>query len=85
MKIVEAVMNQFPNRGASDSKQEQEGCDDDPHLGKYILKGATPFASRDSAALKVEIGHQKIDLITCILHSHAIRTSLQILAMGSMR
>ena len=54
-KIVEAVMNQFLNRGASDSKQEQEGGDDDPHLSKYILKGATPFTLRDSAAFKLEI------------------------------
>ena len=81
------MINQFPNGGASDSKQEQEGGDDDPHLGKYILKGAALFALRDSAAFKVEIGHQKIyfDLIMCALHSHKIRTLLQILATGSMR
>ena len=31
-KIVEAMMNQFPNGGASKSKQEQEGGDHNPHL-----------------------------------------------------
>ena len=48
--IVEAVMSQFPKESANDSEQEDEGSDDDNrHLGKYILKGAAPFASHACA------------------------------------
>ena len=43
-KIVEAVMSKFPNGGASESEEEDEGGDENLHLGKYVLKGAAPFA-----------------------------------------
>jgi len=42
-KIVEAVMNKFPNGGAIKSEEEDEGGDKNPHLGKCVLKGAAPF------------------------------------------
>jgi len=35
-KIVEAVMSKFPNGGASESKQEDEEGDNNPHLGEYV-------------------------------------------------
>ena len=43
-KIVEAVMSKFPNGGTNESEEEDEGGDENPHLGKCVLKGAAPFA-----------------------------------------
>ena len=44
LKIVEAVMSKFSSGGTSESKEEDEGGDKNPHLGKCVLKGAALFA-----------------------------------------
>ena len=39
-------MNQFPNRGTSDSKQEQEGGDNDPHLDLNYVDIIAPHQTK---------------------------------------
>ena len=56
LKIVEAVMSKFPNGGASESEEEDEGGDENPHLGKCVFEGAALFVQCDSA----EIATKKI-------------------------